>query len=87
MIRGLVIGGFTGRGVDLDRGTRNTLECNFIGTNLSGTALNSNTVGHYIGTSHSNTIGGSTVAQRNLLTECLGIWPDEDRRAAAAGDD
>ncbi|MGA7991928.1 MAG: choice-of-anchor Q domain-containing protein [Thermoanaerobaculia bacterium] len=70
-VRGFVINGFTGNansaGVWIGAGNGSTIQGNYIGTNAAGSASAANYQGMYINTS-SNTIGGSSSSQRNVVS-------------------
>lgn len=67
VIRGLNIGGFGGSGI-LANGTGGVIQGNYIGTDITGSALHTN-AGYGIEVNDRNvTIGGSTPAQRNLIS-------------------
>ena len=74
-IKGLTIGGFTatfsfraGIYINGAGATGNTISGNYIGTNATGTSANGNYYGIFLGTSaHSNIIGGTTAAERNVI--------------------
>ncbi len=68
-IRGLVINSFRGFGIRIYNSDDNTIECNFIGTDVSGTqALPNLDDGIEISNSFRNTVGGLAENQRNLLS-------------------
>src|SRR5207249_1156863 len=71
-VQGLVINRFTGAGVVLTGTTAgaDVLAGNYLGTNAAGTAdLGNNTFGVFIwGGAHDNTVGGSTIAARNVIS-------------------
>ncbi len=69
-ISGLVINRFDGYGIVLSTGGNNTIQGNYIGTNVAGdTALgNANDGIHIEGGSSNNLIGGSTAAARNIVS-------------------
>jgi len=69
VVRALIINRFRG-GITLTTNGNNTIEGNLIGTNASGTAALPNVfIGVSIeGGSNTNTIGGTTVAQRNIIS-------------------
>ena len=70
-IRGLVIHSFDGPGIFLtDESDGNRIECNFIGTDVTGTIDLGNLFSGITMSiaSSSNTIGGSTLAARNLIS-------------------
>ncbi|NWF69391.1 MAG: tandem-95 repeat protein, partial [Chloroflexi bacterium] len=76
-IRGLVINRFTAYNVELNSSGGNTLECNFIGTNAAGTLdLGSNLSGVWVNNIANNTVGGSVVSARNLISgnNVHGVW-------------
>ncbi|MBM7841752.1 beta strand repeat-containing protein [Herpetosiphon giganteus] len=69
LIRGLVINRFTGNGVRLATLGRNTLECNFIGTDPSGTVDAGNGLSGVRVESANTLIGGSSGSNaRNLIS-------------------
>ncbi len=66
-VRGIVVNGFsTGNGIAL-AGTGNKVVGNYIGTNAAGTAAAGNAYGVLI-ESASNVIGGTTAAERNVIS-------------------
>lgn len=69
-IKGLVIRNILGAGVDLRDGTSGTtVVCNYIGTDATGTSAMANTGGGVlINNSSNNLIGGTTIADRNLIS-------------------
>lgn len=68
-IRGLVINSFRGFGIRVYNSDDNTFECNFIGTDVSGTqALPNLDDGIEISSSSRNRIGGLAANQRNLIS-------------------
>jgi hypothetical protein len=66
-IRGFVINRFLLDGIENWTGGGNTIQGNYIGTNAAGTAASANTVGIYM-ESASNTIGGTSATQRNVVS-------------------
>ncbi|MEK7328157.1 MAG: SdrD B-like domain-containing protein [Chloroflexota bacterium] len=67
-VRGLVINGFD-EGILLDTNGNNVVQGNYIGTNVAGTGdLGNLNNGILIQDSANNTIGGTTAAQRNLIS-------------------
>ena len=69
VVRGLVIHGFSGSGVALDGAGHNLVEGNFIGLDHTGTtALGNQDAGVVIRDSHLNTIGGTALAARNVIS-------------------
>ena len=83
-VRGLVINNFTYAGIHLDSGDGNTIAGNYIGTNATGTIAVPNGRGTaydgiligYAAASSNNVFGGSTPADRNLISGNFGggIW-------------
>jgi uncharacterized repeat protein (TIGR01451 family) len=75
-VRGLVINRFRtdadgegGRGIWLENGGGNRIAGNYIGTDISGTSAQGNeSVGVLMYRSHANTIGGTTAADRNVIS-------------------
>ena len=68
-VRGLVINRFGGGGIRLTTAGGNTITGNFIGTNTAGTAGQANTGnGVFIDNSPNNNIGGSSPADRNVIS-------------------
>jgi len=68
-IRGFVINRFEGRGILIELSGGNVIEGNYIGTNLAGTAASANGVdGIQINGSPNNRIGGTSLAQRNIVS-------------------
>jgi uncharacterized repeat protein (TIGR01451 family) len=68
-VRGFVINKFKSDGVELATGGSNTVAGNFLGTNITGTSASANTRdGIYINGSANNVIGGTTPAERNIIS-------------------
>ncbi|MCK6623696.1 MAG: hypothetical protein DPW09_02050 [Anaerolineae bacterium] len=67
-VRGLVINRFSGSGIGLYTNGSNIIECNFIGTDVSGTAALSNNNSGVRIVSPGNIIGGTTTEARNLIS-------------------
>ncbi|MCO6412446.1 MAG: DUF4347 domain-containing protein, partial [Thiogranum sp.] len=68
-VRGLVINRFGEEGIQILMGNGNTIEGNYIGTDVSGTVdLGNIAQGISIVLSTDNVIGGSTAAQRNVIS-------------------
>jgi hypothetical protein len=70
VVRGLVISGFphNGSGIVLENGGLNVIEGNFIGTDVTGMTARPNALyGIQVG-SGNNTIGGTTLAARNVIS-------------------
>ena len=71
-IRGLVIHGFDGNGIVIQEGARNTIAGNYIGTDVTGTAVVPNQgAGVLISNASDNTIGG-TLAEPNTIAYNVG---------------
>jgi titin len=68
-VRGLCINRFTGHGIKLEQAGGNTIAGNFVGTNLAGTAaLGNGLFGIWVEDSSNNTIGGTSVLARNVVS-------------------
>ena len=68
-VRGLAINGFEQEGIRLFSGTKDTVEGNFLGTDVTGmSALPNGDTGVIVDGSNSDTIGGTTPAARNLVS-------------------
>ena len=68
-VRGLVINGFDGDGVDISGAGGNVVAGNYIGTNVAGTAAVSNGgSGVRVSNSAGNTIGGTAAGAGNLIS-------------------
>lgn len=68
-IRGLVINQFASDGIEINRSDNNTIEGNFLGTDVTGTAdLGNGQDGVHLQNANGNTIGGTTVGTRNLIS-------------------
>ena len=65
-VRGLAINRFGEQGINLTTSGGNTIEGNFVGTNVTGTAVAENGFSGIFMTSGDNVIGGTTPAARNL---------------------
>ena len=70
-IRGLVINGFKGTGIDLSAGSC-IIEGNFIGTNAAGTGAQGNFEPGITVNQSANTIGGTAAAARNVISGNFG---------------
>jgi len=69
VIRGLVINRFNGDGIEIATNGNNVIENCFIGLSVSGTTDQGNNVsGIYITNAPNNRIGGTNVAQRNVIS-------------------
>ena len=69
VVRGLVINNSQGSGVSIRSGTGNRIEGNFIGTDASGTLDRGNFgIGAQIDGGTNNSIGGTSRAERNLIS-------------------
>ncbi len=75
-VRGLVVGGSQGVGIQVDAGfgnTDNVIAGNFIGTDATGTVANPNAGGGIVAYADQTTIGGiSEFGERNLISGNLG---------------
>ncbi len=68
-VRGLVITGFNGDGIDLNSSGNNRIEGNHIGVDATGTTAAANGTGIHISAgSANNTIGGTTATSRNIIS-------------------
>ena len=67
-IRGLIINGWGGAGIYLAGGTGVVIESNWIGLNATGTAAAGNGTGVAAVTASAARIGGTTAAQRNVIS-------------------
>ena len=68
-VKGLVINRFPGKGILLQSNGGNTIQGNYIGTDVTGTAdLGNSYQGVYIYEAPSNTVGGTTEAARNVIS-------------------
>jgi hypothetical protein len=70
LVRGLIVNGFTGAGIRLERGDRNTIELSWLGVGATGASAGQpNAVGLLITSGSSrNTIGGLTAGTANLIS-------------------
>ena len=68
-VRGLVINRFGAAGINLNSGSGNVVEGNYLGTNVAGTSALGNNLGiNIFSPSTNNTIGGTTAAARNVIS-------------------
>ncbi|MBD9360635.1 DUF4347 domain-containing protein [Methylomonas fluvii] len=67
-IRGLVIQNFTGDGIDIAGSNGHTIAGNWIGLNATGSGAAGNALGINLWNSSNNLIGGSTAADRNVIS-------------------
>ena len=68
-VQGLVINRFSGHGIYIATAGGNTIQGNYIGTDVNGTTALSNTLsGVYIDGTTNNTVGGTTAAARNIIS-------------------
>ena len=68
-IRGFIINGFTGDGIEINSSNNNVIEGNWIGLNSTGTAASANSLnGIYAVNSTGLTIGGTSAASRNVIS-------------------
>ncbi len=70
IIRGFNIVGMFDKAIFISRADNTQVESNFIGTDPTGTAAdpNGNNIGVYIVNGTGNTVGGTTAAQRNVIS-------------------
>ncbi len=66
-IRGFAINRFLSQGIEIDLAGNNTIEGNYIGTDITGSLARGNAYGISV-KSNNNMIGGTSTAQRNLLS-------------------
>ncbi|WP_412068850.1 T9SS type A sorting domain-containing protein [Rubrivirga sp. IMCC43871] len=67
-VRGLVVGRFANDGFDIEGDGGNTFECNYVGTDVRGTAARPNGDDGFDVASPDNVIGGRTPSARNLIS-------------------
>ena len=68
-IRGLVINQFGSQGIEINNSDGNTIAGNYIGTDVTGTVdLGNGSAGIYLFSAQNNIIGGTTTADRNLIS-------------------
>lgn len=67
VVQGLVLTGFD-LGIKLSTAGNNTIRGNYIGIDISGTAVIKNRIGIYLDSSSNNRIGGSDAASRNVIS-------------------
>ncbi|MBL8881254.1 MAG: right-handed parallel beta-helix repeat-containing protein, partial [Phycisphaerales bacterium] len=67
-VRGFIINNFSGNGVYLTSAGGDTIAGNYIGTNSAGTAAAANGYGVLVANNSTNTIGGSTANDRNVIS-------------------
>jgi len=73
IVRGLVINRFSDNGIGIAGGGENTIEGNFIGTDITGTvSLGNGNAGTYVG-SNNNIIGGTTSEAGNIIAFNYGV--------------
>jgi len=73
VVKGLVINGFNTTGIEIAPGlpevlTNVRVEGNFLGTDPSGTVAKANTTGMELFATSNSTVGGTTLASRNLIS-------------------
>ena len=75
-IKGLVIRSFTQDGIDIASSNGNTIVGNYIGIAQSGLSSSGNQQGVNIWAASNNVIGGSTAAERNIISgnSATGVW-------------
>lgn len=67
-VRGLVINRFNNDGININSGSNNRIECNFIGTDATGTTGLGNGRNGITVFSSNNTVGGATAGKGNLIS-------------------
>jgi hypothetical protein len=67
-IRGFVINRFSSSGISISGAGGNVIAGNFLGTNFAGTAASGTGTGVLVSGSPNNTIGGTVVADRNVIS-------------------
>ncbi len=68
-IRGLIVNRFSGTGIEISGSNNHTIQGNWIGLNSTGTAAAANGVkGIFAQNSTGNLIGGTTAAERNVIS-------------------
>ena len=68
-VRGLIVNNFLGSGISLSGAGGNTIQGNYLGTNAAGSASSQNgQQGVFVNGSPNNLIGGTTAAQRNVMS-------------------
>jgi CSLREA domain-containing protein len=67
VISGTIFGDCFGAGVSVDAGTGNTIEGNYIGTDVTGTVALGNAV-YGVAVASNNTVGGTTFGARNIIS-------------------
>ena len=68
-VRGLIINRFTGSGIEISGASNLTVQGNWIGLDSTGTAASANAVnGIYAWSGSGHQIGGTTAAQRNVIS-------------------
>lgn len=79
-VRGLILTNFSGRAVALTAKGGDVVAGNFIGIVAAGDAIRDNGAGVYLGAgSHNNTIGGASVADRNIISgNVTGVLVDKE---------
>lgn len=67
-IRGLIINRFGEGGIVINNSNSNFVQCNYIGTDVAGTAVFGNFLGILITNGNGNTIGGTNAGDRNVIS-------------------
>jgi uncharacterized repeat protein (TIGR01451 family) len=69
VIRGLVVNGFDGNGIEITSSSNVRIEGNFLGTNADGTGSKANgETGVMVNVGDNNVIGGTTTSARNIIS-------------------
>lgn len=76
VIRGLAISEFQEAGIRLGEGSGSVVAGNYIGTDVTGALFGNNNYGIIVDGSGSNTIGGTSTADRNVISgnQVSGVW-------------
>jgi len=85
-VRGFIINRFSQAGIAVEE-SNNTVTGNFIGTNAAGTAALGNSIGVWLPfNDNNNTIGGNTLADRNVISgNATGVWISQGRSNSVVG--
>ncbi|WP_146583103.1 DUF4347 domain-containing protein, partial [Neorhodopirellula pilleata] len=67
-VRGLVLNNFTGKAIDVATSSNTTIAGNYIGINQAGASAAGNSIGINVFDSTGTVIGGSTAANRNMIS-------------------
>jgi hypothetical protein len=84
-VKGLIINGFAKAAIVLTTGWTNTITGNYLGTDPTGTTAEGNGEGIHISFSSNNRLGGTTAADRNLISGSRGSGIDVTTDALSTG--